>query len=59
MPMDPDEKAHAIAILAQMRALKEQTRAAYSRIYRPTRCAEAIAWMFDSVEHALAEAVEG
>ena len=59
MPMDPDEKAHAIGILARMRALKEQTRAAYSRIYRPSRCAEAVAWMFASVENALAEAVEG
>jgi hypothetical protein len=59
MPMDPEEKAHAIGILAEMRALKEQTRAAYSRIYRPGRCAEAVGWMFDSVEHALAEAVGG
>ncbi len=59
VPMHPDERAHARAILSEMRELKEQTRAAYSAIHRPTRCAEIIAWMFDSVEHALAEVVEG
>jgi len=57
--MDAEERAHAAAILAEMRALKEQTRAAYAEIYKPTRCAEAIGWMFDSVEHALAEVAEG
>jgi len=56
--MDAEERAHAAAILAEMRALKEQTRAAYAEIYKPTRCAEAIGWMFDSVEHALAEVAD-
>ncbi len=58
-PLHPDEKTHAAAILAEMRELKEQTRAAYAAIHRPTRCAEIISWMFDSVEHALAAVVEG
>ncbi len=57
--MHHDEKAHARAILSEMRELKEQTRAAYAAIHRPTRCAEIIAWMFDSVEHALAVVAEG
>lgn len=55
--MSGEERSRARQVLSEMQSLKEQTRELYSGIYRPTRCDEAIAWMFDSVEHALTELV--
>jgi len=56
-PLPDAEAADGTRILADLRALREETATLYEPIIKPTRRAEYLAWMFDSVEQTLATLV--
>ena len=56
-PGGPGAVTEARRVLEELRELRRQTEAALARTIKPSRTAETMSWMYDSMEAALARAV--
>ena len=55
-PGSPEAVAEARRVLEELRVLRRETEAAVAQTIKPSRTAETMSWMYDSMEAALAKA---
>ncbi len=55
-PGGPGAVTEARRVLEELRELRRETEAAVARTIKPSRTAETMSWMYDSMEAALAKA---